>query len=88
LNSENSSNTFNNSNQNIFSKGYVAFDFEWSQGGCTSIFAAAFVDDQANSKVIQPATMKNIPLWMLSCITFDATMRCSIPAITVVAAAA
>jgi hypothetical protein len=49
-----------NSNQNIFSKEYVAFDFEWSQGSSISIFAAAFVDSQGSSKVLHlSASIKN-----------------------------
>ena len=50
-NNENIRDTLN-SNQNIFSKRYVAFDFEWSQGPPTSIFTAAFIDNQGNSKVL------------------------------------
>ena len=51
VNYKNSS-TAINSNQNIFSKRYVAFDFEWSQGSSNSMLAAAFVDNQGNSKVL------------------------------------
>jgi hypothetical protein len=47
---ENSSN--NSSNEDILSKRYVAFDLEWSQESSHSIFEAAFVDSNGNSKVL------------------------------------
>ena len=41
----------NDGNKNIFSKRYVAFDFEWSQDTSSPLFAAAFVDSDGNTEV-------------------------------------
>ena len=42
----------NDGNKNIFSKRYVAFDFEWSQDTSSPLFAAAFVDSDGNTEVL------------------------------------